>query len=138
LVTRIAKNLDILENASVAYIDDIPHWHINYEYFNHAHMLKNKNDGNLVMMYMDYTTEIPLPDRNLGLYAVDSFVFDLQWKEAAPYRSASTRLTRNLQPQYCGDDPTPEGPAFTSYAGWDQARSSHRYHPEHAGWEQPK
>jgi hypothetical protein len=29
------------------------------------------------MMYTDYTTEIPLPDRNLSLYVVDSFVFDL-------------------------------------------------------------
>ena len=27
LVTHIAKNLGLLENASVAYIDDIPHWH---------------------------------------------------------------------------------------------------------------
>ena len=40
LVNRIAKNLGLLENASVAYIDDIPHWLINYEYFNQAHMLK--------------------------------------------------------------------------------------------------
>ena len=34
LVTRIAKNLGLLENASVAYIDDTPHWLIDYEYFN--------------------------------------------------------------------------------------------------------
>ena len=67
-------------------------------------------------MYTDYTTKIPLPDRNLGLYAVDSFVFDLQVKEAAPCKSASTRLTRNPQPRYRGDDLIPEGPAFTSYA----------------------
>jgi len=77
LVTRIAKNLGLLENASVAYIDDIPHWYIDYEYFVQAHMLKKNKDGKLVMMYTDYTTEIPLPDRNLGLYVVDSFVFDL-------------------------------------------------------------
>jgi len=77
LVTRIAKNLGLLENASVAYIDDIPHWYIDYEYFVQAHMLKKNKDGKLVMMYMDYTTEIMLPERNLGLYAVDSFVFDL-------------------------------------------------------------
>ena len=69
------------------------------------------------MMYLGYTTEIPLPDRNLGLYAVNSFVFDLQVKKAAPRRSASTRITRNPQPKYCGDDLIPEGPAFTSYAG---------------------
>jgi hypothetical protein len=40
-------------------------------------MLKKKKDGKLVMMYMDYTTEILLSDQNLGLYVVDSFVFDL-------------------------------------------------------------
>ena len=35
------------------------------------------------MMYLAYTTEIPLPDQNLGLYAVNSFVSDLYVKEAA-------------------------------------------------------
>ena len=34
LVTRIDKNLGLLENVYVAYIDDIPHWLIDYEYFN--------------------------------------------------------------------------------------------------------
>ena len=70
LVTRIAKNLGLLENASFAYIDGIPYWHIVYEYFAQAHMLKKKKDGKLVMMCMDYTNKIPLPNQNLGLYAV--------------------------------------------------------------------
>ena len=77
LVTHIAKNLGLLVNGSVVYIDDIPRWYIDYEYFVQAHMLKKNKDGKLVMMYTDYTTEILLPDRNLGLYAVDSFIFDL-------------------------------------------------------------
>ena len=98
MVTHIAKNLGLLENASVAYNDGIPRWHINYEYFVQAHMLKRKKDGKLVMMYMDYTNEIRLPDQSLGLYAVQSFVFHLQVKEAVPHRSASARLTRNPQP----------------------------------------
>ena len=84
-----------MNNASIAYIDDIPYWFIDYEYFVQAHMLKKKKDRKLDMMYMDYTNEIPLLDQNLGLYAVQSFVFDLQKKEAAPRRSASMRLTRN-------------------------------------------
>ena len=46
LVTRIAKNLGLLENASVIYID-VPHWLIDYDYFNHAHMLKRVRMGNL-------------------------------------------------------------------------------------------
>ena len=77
LVTRIAQNLGLLENASVAYIEDIDRWYIDYEYFVQAHMLRKNNNGQLVMMYLGYTTEIPLLDQNLSLYAVNSFVFDL-------------------------------------------------------------
>ena len=77
LVTRIARNLGLLANASITYIDNL-RWIIDYGYFNHAHMLKKGKDGNIVMMYMDYINEFPLPDWNLGLYVVDSFVFDLQ------------------------------------------------------------
>ena len=33
LVTRIAKNLGLLEDASVTYID-VPRWLIDYDYFN--------------------------------------------------------------------------------------------------------
>jgi hypothetical protein len=88
LVTRIAQNLGLLkiaslsfflweENASLSYIEDIDHWYIDYEYFLKAHMLKKNNNGQLVMMYLGYTTEIPLPDRNLGLYVVNSFIFEL-------------------------------------------------------------
>ena len=75
-------------------------------------------------MYVDYTTEFLLPNRNLSLYAVDSFIFDLQIKEEAPRRSASARITRNPQPRYRGDDPILEGPVFTGYTGFDQAGPS--------------
>jgi hypothetical protein len=37
-------------------------------------MLKKGKNGKIVMMYMDYTNEFLLPDQNLGLYKVDSFV----------------------------------------------------------------
>jgi len=123
LVTRIARNLGLLANASITYIDS-PRWIIDYGYFNHAHMLKKGKDGKIVMMYMDYINEFPLPDRNLDLYVVDLFVFDLQKIEQAPRRSASTRITRNPQPRYHGDDPIPEGPALTGYTRFDQAGPS--------------
>ena len=58
-------------------------------------MLKKNNNGQLVMMYLGYTTEITTPDRNLSLYAVNYFVFDLQVKEAVSIRSVSTRITHN-------------------------------------------
>ena len=76
LVTRIARNLGLLANASITYIDS-PRWIIDYGYFNHAHMSKKGKDGKIVMMYMDYINEFLLPDQNLGLYVVDSYVFDL-------------------------------------------------------------
>ena len=116
LVTRIAKNLGLLENASVIYIT-VPRWLIDYDYFNHAHMLKKGKDGKLVMMYMDYINEFPLPDRNLGLYVVDSFVFDLQKIKQAPHRSASMRITRN--PSLDTVETTPFQKALSSPATQD-------------------
>ena len=41
LVTRIARNLGLLANTSITYIDS-PRWIIDYGYFNHAHMLKKE------------------------------------------------------------------------------------------------
>jgi len=59
-VTHIAQNLGLLKNASLSYIEDIDRWYIDNEYFLKAHMLKKNNNGQLVMMYLGYTTEIPL------------------------------------------------------------------------------
>ena len=63
-----------MKNASLSYIDDIDRWYIDYEYFVQAHMLKKNNNGQLVMMYLGYTTEILLPDQNLSLYVVNSYL----------------------------------------------------------------
>ena len=89
------------------------------------------------MMYLRYTNEIPLPNQDLSLCAMNSFTFDLQVKEAAPHRSASARLTHDPQPQYHGADPIPEGPSYTSYAGWDQLGCFRMYQTEQARWHQP-
>jgi hypothetical protein len=100
-------------------------------------MLKKGKDKKIVMMYMDYTNEFPLPNRRLGLYAVDTFIFNLQRKKEELCRSASARITCNPNPQYHGEDSAPEGPAYTSYAGFDEAGLSLVHHPGHVGWEQP-
>ena len=57
LVTCIAKNLGLLENASIAYIDDIPHWYIDYEYFVQAHMLKKIRMGNVDTEFLSYVED---------------------------------------------------------------------------------
>jgi hypothetical protein len=128
-VTRLAKNLGLLENASITYIDG-PRWIIDYNYCNKAHMLKKDKNKKIVMMYKDYTNEFPLPDRQLGLYAVDISVFNLQKKEG-PCRSASTRITRNPNPRYRGEDTALEGLAYTNYVGFDEAGPSLVHHPSH-------
>ena len=76
MVICTTRNLGLLANTSITYIDS-PRWIIDYGYFNHAHMLKKGKDGKIAMMYMDYINEFLLPNQNLGLYVVDSFVFDL-------------------------------------------------------------
>ena len=135
LVTRIAQNMGLLNNALVSYITEEP-LYIDFDYFCQAQLLKKREDGKIVMMYRVFSTEISLPNRNLGLYVVDSFTFDLQSKEAAPRGSASTRLTLAPRTRYYGADPIPEGTAYTSYVGWDQAGSSCGFQAEYAGWEQ--
>jgi hypothetical protein len=89
------------------------------------------------MMYKDYINGFEMSDQNLSLYVVESFVFDLQKKGQEPRRSASTRFTRNPNLRYRGEDTAPANPAFTSYAGFHQARPSLVHHPRHDGWEQP-
>jgi hypothetical protein len=85
------------------------------------------------MMYKDYINEFEIPDQNLGLYVVESFVFDLQKKGQEPRRSASARFTRNPNPRYHGEDTAPAGPAFTSYARFNQVGPFVVHHPGHDG-----
>jgi hypothetical protein len=68
------------------------------------------------MMYKDYTNKFEMLDWNLGLYVVESFIFDLQKKGVEPRRSASARFTRYPNLRYRGEDTTLVGPAFTNYA----------------------
>jgi hypothetical protein len=75
-VTRLARNLGLLANATVTYITT-PRWIVDYVYFNKSHMLKRGENGKTMMMYKDYMNDFELLDKNLGLYAVESLVFDL-------------------------------------------------------------
>jgi hypothetical protein len=72
----LARNLGLLVNATITYITT-PRWIIDYVYFNNAHVLKRGKNGKIVMMYKDYINEFEMLDRNLDLYVVGSFVFDL-------------------------------------------------------------
>jgi hypothetical protein len=63
----------------------------------------------------------------------ESFVFDLQKKGQESRKSAFSRFTRNPNTRYRGEDTALAGPAFTSYAGFDQAGPSMVHHPGHDG-----
>jgi hypothetical protein len=64
--TRLARNLVLLDNATITYITT-PHWIIDYAYFNKAHMLKRGKNGKTMMMYKHYINEFEMPNQNLGL-----------------------------------------------------------------------
>jgi hypothetical protein len=85
LGNTLARSLGLLENAVVTYICT-PRWIIDYVYFNKAHKLKRGKNGKIVMMYKDYTNQFELLDRNLSLYVVESFVFNLQKREKSHAR----------------------------------------------------
>jgi len=74
LVTRIATNMGLMQRSFVLFITEHPY--IDFEYFWQPHILKKEN-GRTIMMYHSYTTEIPLPNRNYGLYVVQSFTINL-------------------------------------------------------------
>ena len=54
LVTQIAQNLGLMDNASLSYIDT-ECWYVDFKYFRQALLLKKRNNGQLVMMYLRYT-----------------------------------------------------------------------------------
>jgi hypothetical protein len=89
------------------------------------------------MMYRGMSTEIPLPNLGLGIYATQSFLIGLQ-PVPQTLRSSSARLVNMPRAHYYGADTTPEDPAYTSYADWGQAESSRHAQEVHNLWEQPQ
>jgi hypothetical protein len=100
-----------------------------------------KKGNKYIMIYKGYTNEYPLPNRNLGLYSVESFVLPLQKEGLVLGRGPSARITRNQQPQYRGADAAPAGSAFTHFVDFEQAgpsQPSTQPLSHHSGWrEQP-
>ena len=66
IVTRLAFKLNLIEGASLDFIDT--HRQIyGYEYFNHAHLVK-KIKGDLYMTYGD--AKLRLPNLEMALYSI--------------------------------------------------------------------
>jgi hypothetical protein len=74
LVTRIAAKLNMLQGASLNFIED-HHDTFGYEHFYHAHLLKRINNEH----FMTYgETKLQLPNPELALYSVRTFHVELQ------------------------------------------------------------
>jgi hypothetical protein len=54
-------------------------------------------------------------NRPLGLYAMETFLLDLQRPTRGVGRSLSAKITRNTVPRYIGEDGAPPALAFTHY-----------------------
>jgi hypothetical protein len=92
-----------------------------------------KQKGNRIFVtYKGFVNEYELSNRPLGLYAVETFLLDLQRPTKRVGRSLSTRITRNIVPRYTGEGGAPPAPAFTQYQGFDQPGLSE---PRHRAWE---
>ena len=95
LVTRIATNMGLMQRSFISFITERPY--IDFENFWQAHILKKEN-GRTIMMYHSYTTEIPLPNHNYGLYFLQSLTMNLQKNKTDPRKSAAARMTRTSHP----------------------------------------
>jgi hypothetical protein len=74
LVTHIASNLDMLQGASLEFIEEHRDT-FGYDHLFHAHLLKRVNNE-LYMMYGEIQLRLPNPE--LALYSVKTFHVDLQ------------------------------------------------------------
>jgi len=81
----------MLENVILTYIP-VPQRIIGYNFFKQAHLLKTK-DNKIYMVYKNFDNNYELPNRELGLYTVESF-FDLQTGRATVGRSPSACFAR--------------------------------------------
>jgi len=87
------------------------------------------------MIYKKYRNEYELPDRELGIYSVNSFTF---LENTNIGRCPSARISRVPRTVYTGADLAPSGPAHFYYTNFDDPGASHEPHQPwstHSGWE---
>jgi hypothetical protein len=97
-------------------------------------MVKGGKNTGIIMIYRGCTTEIPLPNLGLGLYATNSLI--MLPSSAAVGRNVSTRIDRGPPTRYYGTDTAPQGPSYTVYQTFDHTGSSQGFQVVHSPWEQ--
>lgn len=119
LVTRLATNLNLLENSSLEFIDESRTYH-GYDTFRQARMLK-REIGIMYMLY-DNDVKVRLPNPSLGLYAVQNYLIDVAAEpvnQRVPQRVASERITTHQRHDWSGADPGPEEAAHLHYRDYN-------------------
>jgi len=92
LITRLASSLNLLENLSLEFIEELRIYH-GYDTFRQTRMLKK--EGNVMYMLYDNKGKIRLPNPNLGLYVVQNYLIEIAVapvNQRAPQRVASERM----------------------------------------------
>ena len=115
LVTRIARHLGLLENASVSYRrEERPI--IGFDFFSKGHILKKRGS----VYYAMHTTigEIRLPNPDLSIYRVQSYLLNVQAQPINMQRAMPTRHATTHEPAWTSADPNPQEPAFAAYQQW--------------------
>jgi hypothetical protein len=118
-VTRLATNLNLLENSSLEFIDESRTYH-GYDTFRQARMLK-REIGIMYMLY-DNDVKVRLPNPSLGLYAVQNYLIDVAAEpvnQRVPQRVASERITTHQRHDWSGADPGPEEAAHLHYRDYN-------------------
>lgn len=118
LVTRLATNLNLLENSSLNFLDELRIYY-GYDSFRHARMLKRENN----IMYMLYDSgKVRLPNPGLGLYVVQNYLIDIAAEpvsQRVPQRVASERMATHQERTWHGADPGPEEPVHVHYRDYN-------------------
>jgi len=115
LITRLASSLNLLENSSLEFIDELRIYH-GFDTFSQAHMLKK--EGNLMYMLYDNKGKIRLPNTNLGLYVIQNYLIEIAVSpvnQRAPQRVASERMTIHQERTWYGADHRPEEAVHLHY-----------------------
>jgi hypothetical protein len=89
LITRLARNMGLLDRALINYIPT-DRVYLDYYHFFQAHMMKiDQEDDSYVMTYQGYVNEIRLPNMQLWLSNVDRLTILLEPTEVYNHRIAS-------------------------------------------------
>lgn len=95
MITRIAENLGVLAGKEVEFLEDAREV-IGYDYFFQGHILKKVGE----QYYMQYPhgAMIPLPNPDLRLYVVQSFLVNFESEQFDVPRERPRRRAANTNP----------------------------------------